>query len=67
MEPPAIVHVKIDPQVGRELIETAEREERKKNVIVERALRDYIARSKAEAEYAQKAAKSLTQNGQLTI
>lgn len=41
--------IRLDPALNTELSETAEREERSKTAIVERALRDYIARSKAEA------------------
>lgn len=43
------LHVRIDPQLDAELRDTMEREERKKTAVVERALRDYIAKSKAEA------------------
>lgn len=48
---------KLDTEVAADLKETAQREERTETAIVERALRDYIARSKAEAAKTDKKAK----------
>jgi predicted transcriptional regulator len=58
-ETPKLV-VRIDPELNTELDETVSREERTKTTIVERALRDYIARSKAEAKAARAASKTQT-------
>lgn len=44
---------RLDPVIVAALKETAEREERTQIAIVERALRAYIAASKAEAQAAQ--------------
>lgn len=40
---------KLDSEVAAELKEAAAREDRTETAIVERALRDYIAKSKADA------------------
>lgn len=55
------LHIQIDPALNAELAETIEREGRSKTAITERALRDYIARSKAEAKAARAASKTQTQ------
>lgn len=45
----ANLYTQIDPALKDELEATAEREGRKQRVIIERALTDYIAKSKADA------------------
>lgn len=49
------LHIQIDPELNAELSETITREGRSKTAITERALRDYIARSKAKAKQSKKA------------
>lgn len=44
------LNIRLDPTLDTELRETAAREGRTKTEITERALRDYIARSKAAAK-----------------
>jgi len=48
---------RIEPELDADLQETIAREERDKTTIVKRALRDYVAKSRAEAKAA-KAAKA---------
>lgn len=45
----ANLYTQIDPAIKDALEETAEREGRKQRVIIERALTDYISKSKADA------------------
>lgn len=52
------LHIKIDPDLNSELADTISREGRTKTEITERALRDYIARSKAEARAAKAASRT---------
>lgn len=52
------LNIRIDPELHNELGETVVREGRTKTEITERALRDYIARSKAEAKAARAASKT---------
>lgn len=52
------LYIRIDPELDAELSATKEREGRTKTEITERALRDYIARSKADAKAARAASKT---------
>lgn len=53
--------IRIDPELNADLVEAVQREGRTKTAITERALRDYIARSKAEARAAKQASKAQAQ------
>ncbi|MCC6192107.1 MAG: hypothetical protein IT318_24010 [Anaerolineales bacterium] len=45
----ANLYAQIDARIAEELDETAKREERTKRAVLERALRDYFAKSRLEA------------------